>query len=567
MAETDFIVAIELGSTKITGVAGKKNADGSIRILAYAEEQVTDCIKRGIISNIDKTTQKLTSVLAQLEHKLEAGIRKVYVGIGGQSMRSLLKERTKDLGEDTKVSKALIDSLLQENREMPLPWNDYEIIATAEPIEYRIGNMLTTEPIGVVTDRIQAYFLNIIGRNTLKRYVRQCFRQAGSGYDIAGYIISPIGTADAVLTENEKRSGCVLVDLGAETTTVSIYRNNLLRHLAVIPLGGKNVTRDIASRDIKENDAEELKIRYAEAYSDPKEDEDADKMYALDDKCSIKRSDLQLTVEARMQEIIENVKEQIIHSGYSGKLLAGAILTGGGANMPQINTLFTRITQVEKVRIAQESTAALTGIAIPKDGRHNTVVGILESGTENCCRIDPKQAQRDMFEEQEAEKRRIAEDRKLAEHNKRMEEWQRVFNSATALRNEGKYEEALLQLEQLRRMGLTSEEGEIKRLEEEIRRAQDREKRNLQRIANFESLLEEAAQLSEEKKYKEALARLTEARTMQIPGREEDIRRMEEDIKKKKKENSLFSKWTDKVKSTILDVYETETKKEDHNNK
>lgn len=566
MAETDFIVAIELGSTKITGVAGRKNADGSIRVLAYAEESAADCIKRGIISNIDKTTQGLTSVLKQLEEKLDAGIRKVYVGIGGQSMRSSLKERVKQLGEDTKVSQALIDSLAQENREMPLPWNDYEIIATAQPVEYKIGNTRTTEPVGIVTEQLQAYFLNIIGRNTLKRHIRQCFRQAGPGYEIADYFIGSVKTAEAVLTENEKRSGCVLVDFGAETTTVAIYQNNLLRHLAVIPLGGRNVTKDIASLHIEEKDAEELKKRYAKAYTEAEENEDdssQDKTYVIDDKCSIKEEELQRIVEARMQEIVDNVKEQIVHSAYGGKLLAGAILTGGGANMPEVETLFAHVTQIEKVRRAQGTTIPLMGVAVPKDGRHNTVLGILNSGKDNCCKVDPRQAQRDMFKEQEAEKRRAEEDKRLAEENKRLDEWQRVFNSAMALRNEGRYDEALLQLAQLNSIPVAGKEPEVNMLRNEIERAKEREKRAQLRLEEFEKLLQEAAQLKEEKKYREALAKLTDARTMNIPGREEDIRALEKEITQKRKETSIFGKLRKKVEDTMMGVYDTETKKED----
>ena len=133
MAATDFIVAIELGSTEITGIAGKKNADGSIQILAYASERSSDCIKKGAIYNLDKTTQSLTSVIRRLEEKLQASIKKVYVGIGGQSVRSLYNTETKQLGEDTKISQALIDSMMQDNREFPLI--DQEILAVEPNIK------------------------------------------------------------------------------------------------------------------------------------------------------------------------------------------------------------------------------------------------------------------------------------------------------------------------------------------------------------------------------------------------------------------------------------------------
>ena len=143
MAVTDFIAAIELGSSKITGIAGKKNADGSIQILAYASEHSSDCIKKGIIYNLDKTTQCLTSVIQHLEEQLQASIKKVYVGIGGQSLRSIRNCETKQLNEEVKISQALIDELMKNNREMALI--DQEILAV-EPQEYKVGNQLTTEP-------------------------------------------------------------------------------------------------------------------------------------------------------------------------------------------------------------------------------------------------------------------------------------------------------------------------------------------------------------------------------------------------------------------------------------
>lgn len=215
MAATEFIAAIELGSTEITGIAGKKNADGSIQVLAYAAEHSSDCIKKGAIYNLDKTTQSLTSVIKELEKQLQASIKKVYVGVGGQSVRSIRNTVSKQLGEETKISQALVDSLMQSNKEVPLI--DQEILAV-EVQEYKVGNSLLTEPVGVSTNFIEGRYLNIIGRHTLKSNIKQCFRLAG--YEIADYLLSPLVTANAVLNENEIRSGCALVDLGADRKSV-----------------------------------------------------------------------------------------------------------------------------------------------------------------------------------------------------------------------------------------------------------------------------------------------------------------------------------------------------------
>ena len=330
MAATDFIVAIELGSTEITGIAGKKNADGSIRILAYASERSSDCIKKGAIYNLDKTTQCLTSVIKELEETLHAPIRKVYVGIGGLSVRSIRNTESKQLGEDTKISQALIDSIMQSNREIPLI--DREILAV-EPQEYKVGNNLLTEPVGVPADYIEGHFLNIIARHSLKSNIKQCFKQ--TGYEVADYFLSPLVTANVVLSDSERRSGCALIDFGANTTTVSVYKNNILRHLAVIPLGSENITQDICSMHFEEEEGEQLKLRFG--------------------RCTIPARQLEDIVEARVNEIITNVWNQIMVSGYGDKLLGGVVFTGGMTNLPNLDKAFTHITKIEKIRIAKSS--------------------------------------------------------------------------------------------------------------------------------------------------------------------------------------------------------------------
>lgn len=153
---------------------------------------------------------------------------------------------------------------MDSNREVPII--DQDILEVA-PQEYKVGINLLADPVGVPSDHIEGRFLNIIARSSVKQNIDKCFHQAG--IEIADYVISPLALANAVLTNSERRSGCMLIDFGADTTTVSVYKNNILRHLAVIPLGGSNITKDICSQQIEEEDAEELKLKYGNAYIDP----------------------------------------------------------------------------------------------------------------------------------------------------------------------------------------------------------------------------------------------------------------------------------------------------------
>ena len=478
MAVTDFIVAIELGSTRISGVAGKKKADGSIQILAYASEKSSGCIRKGTIFNLDKTTKTIETVIGKLEEKLDASIKKVYVGVGGQSVRSIRKQETKKLNEDTRISQALIDEMMKSNMELPLM--DYEILAV-EPQEYEIGtSQFTSEPVGVSTDRIKANFLNVIGRNKLKSDITKCFRQAGNGYEIAECVVSAQALAEVVLTPTEKRSGCILVDFGADTTTVSVYRGDKLRHLAVIPLGGSNITKDICSKQIYEGDAEQVKLTFGSAYTAPADNQDdANKELSLDGKVSIKARDLEEIVEARIREILENVVNQVVLSDYSEKLLEGAVLTGGGANLANMEEAFTRISNFKKVRTALQPNIALDDAEnlIALDGTQNTLIGLLAIGKENCCKeyglrqkniellTEMEQQRKKERERQEAEE---AEEELKKKEKEKLEKCERLISAIRNLIKKKQYKNARKKADEALALGVQSKREEIDELIDEI---------------------------------------------------------------------------------------------------
>lgn len=521
MAVTDFIAAIELGSTKITGIAGRKNADGSLQILAYASEYSSDCIRKGAIYNIDKTAQCLALVIKQLEKQLQASVKKIYVGIGGLSVKSVYNFVSKQLSENTKISQSLVDALMQENKDCPLV--NQEILAI-EPQEYKVGNSLLAAPVGVSADSIEGRYQNIVARHELKSNIKQSFRQAG--YEIADYLLSPVAAANVILTNNEKRSGCALIDLGAETTTVSVYKGNILRHLAVIPLGGNNITKDICSLQIEEEDAEQLKLRYASAYTELEDDEEEhNEDCVLEGKCKVPANVLEDIVEARINEIITNVWNQIKLSNYGDKLMAGFVLTGGGANLPDIDKAFQRITKMEKIRIARKGEIAVVGVAdLPEDGTQNTLVGLLSAGKENCCKVDPHKT-KDIFEAQQEQEER---DRLLEEQKKQAEEENR--KRAEKVRQD--------QLQQLK--------------------DQQEQERQKKRLKECDSYLEEARRLKSKRSYKDALDMIQRAREMKIKEKREEIDALEEAVRKEKKESGWFGRFRDKI---LNEVWDDETSK------
>ena len=387
MATTEFIAAIELGSSKVTGIAGRKNSDGSMQVLAYAKEDSSSFIRKGIIYNLDKTAQSLTSIINKLEGDLKNSIAKVYVGIGGQSLRTVRNVVSRDLNEETIISQELVDAICDENLEIPLV--DMDILDVA-PQEYKIGNNLQADPVGVAGSHIEGRFLNIVARASIKKNLERCFEQAK--IEIADLLISPLVTANAVLSESERRSGCALIDFGADTTTISVYKNNILRFLTVLPLGGNSITRDITSMQMEEEEAERLKITFGNVMYEEEESEEAATCQLEDGSRTVELQALNNIIEARAEEIITNVWNQIQLSGYDDKLLSGIIITGGAANLKNLDTMLRKRSKIEKIRTARSirNTIQTDSDLIKKDGTQNTLFGLLFEGKENCCLVETR---------------------------------------------------------------------------------------------------------------------------------------------------------------------------------
>ena len=377
----EFIVAIELGSSKMTGIAGQKNLDGSINVLAVVKEDSSAMIRKGVVYNIDKTAQCLASIIQKLETQLKTEITQVYVGVGGQSIRGVKNVITKDLPAETIVTQNMVIELMDANRNMT--YQDQEILDAAVQ-EYKVGSQLQLDPVGIQANHLEGHFLNILERKTFYKNLNKCFEVAGIA--VAEMYLAPVALADSVLTEAEKRSGCALVDIGADTTTVSVYSKNILRHLAVIPLGSSHITKDIASLQMEEADAEKMKIKYGSAYTDNTEI-DNELKYPIDSERQVESRKFIEIVEGRMEEIIENVWYQI-PSEYYDKLLGGVILTGGGSNMRNIEKAFRNHTHIEKIRTAKFVTQTIVSsheAVKARDGMMNTVLGLLAKGDINCA--------------------------------------------------------------------------------------------------------------------------------------------------------------------------------------
>ena len=298
----------------------------------------------------------------------------------GSGTGDLMDEIVRDLPKDTLITQQMVNELMDTNRNKT--YSDKQILDVAIQ-EYKVGNDYENDPAGIQADQLTGNFLNILWRKSFYDKLTNCFDKAG--IKIAELDIAPLALADCILDDTRKRAGCMLVDMGAATTTMLVYHKNILRHIAVIPLGSSNITKDIASANIEEDVAEKMKIKYGSAYTEL-EERDKTMEYSVTPEQTISSEKFQQIVEARIQEIIENVWAQV-PTEYKKKLNGGIVITGGGSNMKNITKAFSKKTEIDKINIVQfinDTVTTTKNINLPHDGTLNTLLGLLMKGDQSC---------------------------------------------------------------------------------------------------------------------------------------------------------------------------------------
>ncbi len=384
--EEKVIVAIELGSSKISGVAGQIMADGSLKVLAYASVPSSSCIRHGAVYNLDKTANAIAEVVERLNAILSTSIEKVYVGYNAKGLKSIISKVEHKFDEETVVSQDVIDEMFDQCS--VIEYDGY-VNLFQESQEYVVDNKRGTEtdPMGVACRSLGGSYLNILLRKQVADYIAQCFMMAQ--VDIVDGYVAPIVQADAILSEDDRQQGCVLVDYGADTTTVSVYKNGMMRYLRVIPLGSALITRDLATiLKIETEQAEQLKCTYGLCNLIGSQD-DSETIMINDRKVLLK--EIGDIIEARNEEIIRNVCAQIKASGYGEVLYAGIILTGGGSQLRQLDQVFVKLMpSMRKPRLVTEPACGVTW-AEPSwkrgDGSQLALLSVLAKGDEKCCEL------------------------------------------------------------------------------------------------------------------------------------------------------------------------------------
>ena len=343
------IVGLDIGTTKIACFIGRKNEHNKIEIISMGKSESMG-VMHGVVANIEKTVQSITAAVnaAQLCKEGTLTIKNVYVGIAGQHIKSIQHRGMYTKRDNTsEISQEDIDFFVDDMHKMVMPPGE-EIIDVI-PQEYIVdGSPEIKEPIGMAGVRLEANFHIITGQINNVMNIKRCIERAN--LNVRDIILEPIASADAVLSDEEKEAGIVLVDIGGGTTDIAIFQDGIIRHTAVIPFGGNIITNDIREGcKILSRHAEALKIKYGSASASENKENEVVCIPGLRGRepKEITLKNLSNIIQARMEEIIELVNYEIKNSGYSKKLIGGIVVTGGGAQLKHLTQLFEYMTGMD----------------------------------------------------------------------------------------------------------------------------------------------------------------------------------------------------------------------------
>ena len=395
MEKENIAVGLDIGTTKIVAMIGKKNEYGKLEILGVGKSKSLG-VARGVVNNITQTIQSIQQAVLEAENKSGYKINNVVVGIAGQHIRSIqhsdyiIRKNAEEVISEYDIQ-LLID---QVNKLAMLPGEE---IIHVLPQEYKIdGQSDIKEPIGMYGGRLESSFHVVVGQASSIRNVARCIQSAD--IELSGLTLEPLASANAVLSQEEKEAGVALIDIGGGTTDLAIFKDGIIRHTAVIPFGGNVITDDIKEGcSIIEKQAELLKVKFGSAWPGENKDNEIVSIPGLRGRepKEISLKNLSKIIHARVVEIIEQVFTEIKEYGHDDprkKLIAGIVLTGGGAQLKHIKQLVEYITGMDtRIGYPNEHLAGNSDeeISCPL---YATVVGLvmnsIENKTQSAIRID-----------------------------------------------------------------------------------------------------------------------------------------------------------------------------------
>lgn len=354
MENNEIIVGLDIGTTKIAVLVGRKDRNGKLEIIGSGKTESTG-VSRGQISNIGEAVMSIKTAIKEAEIKSGVQIGSVVVGIAGQHIKSL-QHRGSILRTNTEneISQEDVNNLISNMHKLVV--KPGEQIINVIPQEFIVDrDNITTNPIGMTGVEIGANFHIITGNVSAIQNIFRCVSKVDC--EVEQIMLEPLASASCVLSDEEKEAGVALVDIGGGTTDIAIFHEKIVRHTAVIPLGGNVVTDDIKEGcSIIRSQAEALKVRYGSCLMEQNRDDEIVAIPGLKGRTpkEISLRSLAGIIQCRIEEIVEQVYYEIKNSGLERKLIAGIVLTGGGSQMKHIKELTEFITGMD-VRIGVPS--------------------------------------------------------------------------------------------------------------------------------------------------------------------------------------------------------------------
>ncbi len=337
-SNSDFFVVVDIGTSKIVGIAGKKTEDGKVEILAVSN-MPSSGIKRGVVFNIDEVSACMSKVIDDLEKQLGAEVAGVELAFAGQYMKTVTYKGYRYTSDDGVVSGIDIAKLHEEAKSYKVE-QDYKVLHVIPQSFIIDGEPCELNPVGIAGQKLEAvYKLLVVPEAHIVNFQRVFDKIK---VNIENITLSPLAISEVVLSEDEKENGAVLLDIGAGTTKVAVYHDNVLVHVAVVPFGGDVVTKDIREGcSILLKIAEKLKVRYGQALGDFADEQ---KVVTIPGHNGWKAKEisfksLAFIIQARMEEIIDSANTHIGKSGVEDQLGFGIVISGGGSNLCNLDSL------------------------------------------------------------------------------------------------------------------------------------------------------------------------------------------------------------------------------------
>ncbi len=380
MQKDKIVVGLDIGTTKICAIVGRKNEYGKLEVLGMGKA-VSDGVIRGIVTNIDKTVHAISKAIHEAEEQAGIDIRVVNVGIAGQHIKSAVHHGSiTRKSNDDEITIEDVNRLTNDMYRIVIPPGSEIIHVMPQDyvVDYEDG---IKDPVGMSGVKLEADFHVITAQTNAINNVNKCVRRAGLKID--NLILEPLASSLAVLSDEEKEAGVCLVDIGGGTTDIALFYDNIIRHTAVIPFGGNIITTDIKQGcSVMQHQAEQLKVRFGKAIAEEANPNEIVSIPGLRNRPpkEISIKNLAHIIEARMEEIIELVHTEIITSGYENKLAGGLVITGGGSQLQNVKQLFEYMTGMDARIGYPNEHLGKSKVEVVKSPMYATGIGLVLSG-------------------------------------------------------------------------------------------------------------------------------------------------------------------------------------------